>query len=103
MLLEQLNPPLELYMDESQVIEYIESLSDEERRKLLERFCPSVGSFNFLVGGGCSDINNSFIFQLNGNSDDILKQLELLSPENMSNLFEAFSKWVQRHKPLDNN
>jgi len=100
MLSQQLNSSLTLFMDESQVIRYIESLSSEERQKLLEKFSPSSSSFNLLFGGGCRDINNSFIVQFNGSAEDILKQLELLSPENMAVLFEAFSKWVERHKPL---
>ncbi len=81
----------------NELLERIEKLSDREKRKIAQKLIGKDSPLTVILGG-CNDINNSFVIQINNGVDKVSEQLEKLPPEAFQTLMQAIAVWVEKHK-----
>lgn len=89
---------LEVEMNFEELLERIENLTDEEKRELAQKLIGETSPLTVVLGG-CNDINNSLIIQINNGVDKVSEQLEKLPPDAFQTLVEAIAVWIGKNKP----
>ncbi len=80
-----------------ELLERIEKLSDREKREIAQKLIGKESPLTVILGG-CNDINNSLVIQINNGVDKVSEQLEKLPPEAFQTLMEAIAVWVEKNK-----
>jgi hypothetical protein len=87
--------PARATMSFEEVLRIVEELSKEQKMELAQK----LGSPLSVVLGDYNYISNSFVLQLNGDSEKISEQFKNLPPETLQKLVEAIAMWIGQNKP----
>ena len=79
-------------------LEFVDNLTDEQKRELAQKLVGGQSSPLNVVLGGYNVINNSCALQLNGDTEKLVEQLKTFPPELIQTLLEAIAMWIGQNK-----
>ncbi len=82
-------------MTSEQLLEMIESLDTQEKKKLLSQLQPNMT----IIFGGTNLVSHGAALQLNAGNDELSKALEHLPPQALEAFLKALGQYIAKNSP----